>query len=345
MAKTSSPTYKKLSKKIINAELLMYEQNNLDFSSDEQFVRSLSTSSNISEPLKRLLPDLAFVKSVPRAVVVEDNIVIDIRNGQIVLDEAATEWLQELSGHENTINRLITSVGKIEWGNHPVYPSPTFYIGTGFLLEGSNYVLTNRHVVSSFAEKKPNGRYDFKILGRHRIRPRIDFIEEYDERLVRELHVEIAEIVAVSENPKLDLALLRLAATNTHLLPSGLKLSSLSYPADKKVIAVGYPNNNNTNISNYHREVRNRLFRYYKFKTVSPGALIDRPILPADVDIVDKDWSYLHNCSVLKGNSGSPLIDFTNGSVIGLHCGGAYFEYNYAIKSTRIIEFIKPFIS
>ena len=40
---------------------------------------------------------------------------------------------------------------------------------------------------------------------------------------------------------------------------------------------------------------------------------------------------FVHDCSTLGGNSGSPVFDLESHNVVGLHFGGKYLEGNHAV--------------
>ena len=108
------------------------------------------------------------------------------------------------------------------------------------------------------------------------------------------------------------------------------------------LIGIGYPRN-----SSYHDDTieriatRDRIFTYYNHKMVSPGKIIPFQIVPNDQFKISSQNSFLHDTTLIKGNSGSPIIDPENGKVIGMHCGGIYRKYNHALKSKTILKILE----
>ena len=47
---------------------------------------------------------------------------------------------------------------------------------------------------------------------------------------------------------------------------------------------------------------------------------------------------FIHDCSTLGGNSGSPVLDLETHLVVGLHFGGRYLSGNKAVPLWRLAE-------
>ena len=65
----------------------------------------------------------------------------------------------------------------------------------------------------------------------------------------------------------------------------------------------------------------------YDVKRLQPG------VITSWTDGADM---FIHDCSTLGGNSGSPVLDLEPHQVVGLHFGGRYLSGNDAIPLWRV---------
>lgn len=222
-------------------------------------------------------------------------------------------WSNVLEEYRTPLKNMLPSVGRIEMKNHYDFD----WTGSGFLLEG-NIVVTNRHVAEDFLEKS-GGNWDFKTNTdtNRKMKAYIDFREEY--KVDAENENQITEIIHISETH--DMALLR--AKPSGELPKALKLSTAA-ENDETICVVGYPYEDSRGIAGKRSAARRIFGGIFDVKRLAPGK-----IKGFENDLL------LHDCSTLKGNSGSAVIDIETGKVVGLHFW-ARKGANLAVKSEVI---------
>ncbi len=248
--------------------------------------------------------------------------VLAIREGETVLQFREAEsgvWKERLTAGSKVLRNAIPAIGRIELSNFIACPS----IGTGWMVD-SDIIATNRHVAEFFVENAgPGFRFRLGDDRRKSIGARIDFLEEIDSELQSEF--EIIEIVFVAPLSMPDIALFRVRAAAGTTIPPKLKLSSAQSEMGKTVVVVGYP----------HRDpdladqtLMDDIFgNIYERKRIAPGFVMEH--LAVDVT---------HDCTTLRGNSGSPVIDLDTGEVVGLHRAGIFLSRNLAVNARRIRE-------
>ncbi|MCA1459847.1 trypsin-like peptidase domain-containing protein, partial [Bradyrhizobium sp. NBAIM18] len=194
---------------------------------------------------------------------------------------------------------------------------------------GSDIVITNAHVGREFAQRSGTG-FKFRRGTIDFSRPqsaRIDFREEIVEGNPREF--AITEVIWISENEVLDMALLRVAARRGEDRLSGpIRLAPEAAVPGRKVAVVGYPGDDS---KSYDAEKFIRLFgRVFGKKRLAPGRLNE-----------PHAWGLRHDCSTLPGNSGSVVLDIETGGALGLHYSGSMFRANYAVPATEILRVMR----
>lgn len=252
-----------------------------------------------------------------------------IRNDHID-DSITTWWKKRIDANYDTISKTIPSVGRIEIKG---YLNEATWVGTGWLIKGTDIIVTNRHVATSFASKYGES---YTINPNHRKRIlhiNIDFKEEH--KIQEELEFDILEVLHINEKNEPDIALLRVRPTNSQgkPLPEGLELSSKEIIPEDTVFVVGYPafdSNEEIKISDFDFQ------NIPNVKRLAPGEIFPTGAAP---------YIYLHDCSTWYGNSGSPVIDFSTGKVVGVHYAGSPYNYNgeranWAVKSTYLLELL-----
>jgi Trypsin-like peptidase domain len=244
----------------------------------------------------------------------------------------AGKWREALTSRIHTIRDVLPAVGRIG-----VRQSRFSYSGTGFLV-GEKLVVTNRHVLQTFAVQGPDGKWSLYQD------TTIDFLGEIDNPATQSF--KVAEVVFAGPTPilgldpkQLDVALVKIEPlTAGATLPNPVALSSKSGPVSspRDLYVVGFPaaadlyyGSGDPAVGTEFAGVLSSLFRdEFGVKRLAPGQ-IDVGI--GAVDDGGKQWAFEHDASTLGGNSGSMVTDFGDGStVIGLHFGGGPRRENYA---------------
>lgn len=239
--------------------------------------------------------------------------VFDIRNGTYTA--TGEIWGARLSAPDvkERIEAAIPSVGRISMKA----AAPDVYLGTGFVV-GNGLLLTNRHVAELFA----TGVGDRGIQLRAGRVPIIEFGRE----TLREsgISLEIARVLLI--HPYWDVAVLAVQGLPASILPLTLSAQDEG-TANGSVCVIGYPAFDPRNPAS----VQQGLFEgSFGVKRVQPGeihGIADTPSFGKSVHALT------HDCSTLGGNSGSALINLSDGKVCGLHFGGRYLATNYAVPS------------
>jgi len=187
------------------------------------------------------------------------------------------------------------------------------YLGTGFLV-APRTIMTNRHVAECFCKQTGSA---WKL--QNGITANIDFYEEFGS--TKKARFSIVKILGV--HPKVDLALLEMETHGALSAKPALPLKITdddSRAADgSQVYVIGYPAADGRNDA----IAQHRLFKgIYEKKRLAPGR-----IMTTDA----KNKLFTHDCTTLGGNSGSCVIEFNTGRVVGLHFSGSYLEQNVAV--------------
>nr|WP_315396023.1 serine protease [uncultured Duganella sp.] len=225
------------------------------------------------------------------------------------------EW-EILAPFRQDISRTLRSVGRLATGANQIGAT---YVGTGFMV-GQGVIMTNRHVF------EPYGLV-VKRDGMWKIAPgitlRIDFKQEFGNSEKDEFNV--VELLWLDERDDFDLALLRIEAADGRAPPPALALQSdPGYVSDGNMVyAVGYPA---VDPKAAPKQVHAIFEGTYEKKRLSPGRIMH---LGADGS------SFSHDCTTLRGSSGSCIVDLPTNSVVGLHFAGDYLEANWAVQPGR----------
>ena len=241
-------------------------------------------------------------------IVLEGRPPLFIQGGDFLMVPA--EW-QVLTTQRQGIKSSIARVGRVEVSGHPNYD----WIGTAWLA-GPDVVVTNRHVAREFA-RRDGQAWTFETG----MSARLDFNEEHGALVPIEF--DVTGIVGIHE--QFDLAVLRVAATgggDGRSLPSPVSVAA-DAPAGvtgRQVYVIGYPAwDGRRNDPAYMRQIFSDI---YDVKRLQPGLV---------TSFTDGQPVFLHDCSTLGGNSGSPVFDLETHQVVGLHFGGRYLSGNTAI--------------
>jgi S1-C subfamily serine protease len=245
-------------------------------------------------------------------IVLEGRPPLFIQGGDFV--QTPAEW-QVLSEHRERIKASIARVGRVEVTGHPDYE----WIGTGFLA-GPDVIITNRHVAREFA-RADGDSWVFESG----MSAQLDFNEEHGA--LQPLEFAITGIVGLHERH--DLAILEIAQTGggNQALPDPLVVTATQPGAvsDRQVYVIGYPAwDGRRNDPTYMRQIFSNIF---DVKRLQPG------LITSWTDGADR---FIHDCSTLGGNSGSPVFDLETHEVVGLHFGGRYLTGNNAVPLWRL---------
>jgi S1-C subfamily serine protease len=245
-------------------------------------------------------------------IVLEGRPPLFIQGGDFV--QTPAEW-QVLNGHRDRIRASIARVGRVEVAGHPNYE----WIGTGFLA-GPDAIITNRHVAREFARAEgDNWRFEPGMSAA------LDFNEEHGA--LQPLEFEITGIIGIHQ--RYDLAVLEIAQTGggNQALPDPLEVAATQpgTVSERQVYVIGYPAwDGRRNDPTYMRQIFSEI---YNVKRLQPG------LITAWADGADV---FIHDCSTLGGNSGSPVLDLETHQVVGLHFGGRYLSGNNAVPLWRL---------
>ncbi len=247
-------------------------------------------------------------------------VLLDGRPSLLVRNDSFEEpefdyWKSRLNPNRAVLESNLKSVGRVELTGHSTYE----WVGTAWVI-GERLVVTNRHVANIFASQQGQG-FVFRAspLGGV-ITARIDFKEEYQTGVVKEVPITRILYVAPDGPGQPDMAVLELGTSAE--LPPPVRLAANSRTTDP-VAVIGYPAWDSRNGEDAMRNI----FRdIYDVKRLAPGYL-----MPAsDAATIQ------HNCSTLGGNSGSAVLEVQTGYAVGLHFGGRFETANFAVKAEVI---------
>lgn len=223
-------------------------------------------------------------------------------------------WRGRLDAAGERLLRAIRAVGRIVVDGQSEGP----FFGTGFLVR-EDVIATNAHVAQAFAAPSRVGA-GFDVLGDFggKMPVSIDFLGE-DGRSDTFV-VPVLDVLYVEMDQFPDLALLTVDRTGRERFPEPLALSPVPPRPGQRVAAVGYPTH----------EIR---LRYAELMRQIFGDVYDKKrVAPGEVSGIEAGH-VLHDCSVLGGNSGSPLIDLETGQVVGIHHTGEFLAENRAVPA------------
>ena len=243
-------------------------------------------------------------------------------------------WIDQLAPRKSQLIAAGRSVGLIMLGNRPA--------GTGFVV-GSNHVLTNMHVVKLLADYDPAKKF-------WRIRPdaKIMFDVEYPIGADQNCPTPndhktyfVNGVYAVSQVGD-DIAVLLTSTDNK--FPAALPVNTRTnaqYQGNIIVAVIGYPGPPSDmtvaeQIEFFHTPTA--ATPQFPFKRLSEGYTGDEK--------VTTDGYFVHKANTAGGNSGSPIFDLADGSVVGIHVQGRdrfddVLGYNRALTGQRVQGLLK----
>lgn len=220
-----------------------------------------------------------------------------------------------LEHSKRQLERAIAAVGRVEFER----PSGESQLGTGFLV-APNLIITNRHVARLLASER-KGSWKVKPG----VRPRIDFLEENQSVTERQFEIEAVEFV--SDDPRLDVALMSIARQGVggEAQPDPVTLSQRTHPRkDRLVATIGYPREGEGKDAGLQRAM---LAGRFGVKRLQPGRVL-RSASPI----------FAHDCTTTTGNSGSCVVAIQDGAAIGLHYFGTTRVENLAVALEPLVR-------
>lgn len=218
------------------------------------------------------------------------------------------------------ITQAIPSIGRVELIGNPRIP----YGGTGFIV-GPNLMMTNRHVAELFAD----GVGQHGLMFRPGQSASLNFRREKDDSDDdQSAFVRVREVVMI--HPFWDMALLRVDELPDKATPLKLSVRDPEELFGREIAVIGYPARDDRN----DLAIQDRIFQgVYNVKRIQPGKIRSRDGIQSFGNLVN---AITHDSSTLGGNSGSAVIDVTNGEIVALHFAGEYLKANYAVPTYEL---------
>lgn len=228
---------------------------------------------------------------------------------------------QILEASRDAIEAVARSVGRIQIS--PATEDAPF-AGSGFFV-APDLVMTNRHVAETFG-----GIVDGSFVFAPAAASAVDLAREPDADGTPEFAVR-----SVSVHPTLDLALLRVEFGDMPAVPpltvASEAPSGAAIEQPRLVYAIGYPGRDPAHDESVLEELLGGVFGV---KRLQPGGIMR---------ILDDTPHFNHDCSTLRGSSGSCVVDLTTHQVIGLHSAGKLRKFNEAVALWRLVD--EPLLS
>jgi hypothetical protein len=280
-------------------------------------------ASGLKERMQDLVEgvdDLAQVAAEVRLVRPNLNPVFDTVGDKLVLtfpDAESGVWKERLEAAGESLASAALAVGCFEVVGRVNRNDG----GTGVMV-APDILVTNSHVAETFAFRQGDILRFSPGEGGGTMKPFIDFIDTPTDTLNSEF--EITRVLHMQEDRNPDIALLRVKSVdgNRKPLPTHLQLAD-EVVTGREVAAIGYPQAEDNDALKADIE---RVFKgVFDRKRVAPGRLG-----------VLENGVVKHDCSVLTGNSGSPLVDLETGKVVGIHFKGAFTQPGLAVSASLI---------
>lgn len=201
--------------------------------------------------------------------------------------------------------------GKLQWLQN----------GATAFAVGGPYVLTNRHVITSYADKGVDGEWHL-LKNQHLT---VQFPKEYSkcDSPTATIEATVLKVELVGEGEEDDYAVLKIDQDFSHV-----PFSDSDQPAEGlEVVAIGYPTKpepcegrtpTDLHPCTFLTETEiNLLFGTpdksvpFPAERISPGNVLYNPTSGPD--------KFSYTASTWGGNSGSPVVSLTDGKIVGLH--------------------------
>jgi hypothetical protein len=255
------------------------------------------------------------------------NPVFSVSGGKVVLtfpDAESKVWKERLEAASDILVQAVQAVGRFEVDGR-FGPDEG---GTGVMV-GEDVLATNAHVAGDFVSSQTL-TFKPKFFGAGNMEPFIDFTEQPDGAKTGKgtRNFRIVKVLHLGKPGGPDLALLRLepvAGITAGPIPPHLVLADESPPPGRFVAAVGYPEEE---VSAANAADLARIFNgVFDTKRVAPGRIVP-----------PEDGSVKHDCSVLTGNSGAPIVDLETGKVVAINFAGSFPGHGFAVPAPLIVQ-------
>lgn len=249
--------------------------------------------------------------------------VLEIRNDSFDVNEPELDfWKDILKKNKNGLTSIIPSVGRIELEGHPSID----WVGTGWLFK-ENYIVTNRHVATEFARRTADNFVFKRNFLNQEFSCSIDFKEELDNEESKVYR--IGKVLHIEPDSGYDMAILKIIWDGNNTKFQSLELAE-KLKIDETVATIGYPaRDSRTTILDDQLRIFSNMFNK---KRLAVG----------EIDYIDSDNGFfIHDCTTLGGNSGSPIVDIETQKVYGLHFAGKEGKGNFAIPALIIDQIFK----
>ena len=220
---------------------------------------------------------------------------------------------------KQAIRNTIRAVGRIDL---PGRQGQDVYGGTGFII-GEHLVMTNRHVAEIFTSG----------VGIKRISIQPGFSSEIDMKREedRPTGPKFPLLDCLMVHPYWDMAIFR-ADLPSDIAPLEFTTEETSELNGHDVVVVGYPSFS----PGSNKQVREIFDQIDRVKRIAPGRIVERQLSISSTWLRRSIEAMAHDCSTLRGSSGSALLDVNSGLLAGLHFGGRYLIENYAVPGYEL---------
>jgi V8-like Glu-specific endopeptidase len=247
------------------------------------------------------------------------------------------KWLDQVKKVGNQLTTIGRSIGMLMAGGKPT--------GTGVII-GPNEVLTNLHVLQQMATLDTSTNtwtFESDAL--------IEFDREYPLgapngcAVPNALKIAYVNGVFAIPTPPNNDDLAILLVSNDGTLPPALQFAlrpASAYKGQMIVAVIGYPGPpDDMTIAeqiDFFQAPGAANVPQFEYKRLSEGYTGSEEVTP--------DGVFVHKANTAGGNSGSPVIDLADASLVGLHFKGQnrfqnQLGYNFAITSDRIVSLMK----
>ena len=225
--------------------------------------------------------------------------------------------VEMLSGPFAVLRDAYLATGRIGYAQEGIPSSEDYAFGTGFLIS-KQHVATNRHV---------HGLYGHYLLNK-KDPGGIEFVAEKGKADSDFVPFKSKKPLLL---PGLDIAIYTLARPVTNRTPLTLKPIPTEDLHPRDVVVIGYPDTHTPEKPEILAVVEDD--PVFAVKRISQGQIFRHStdtdaIIGVETSVsVSKISKFImpaicHNASTLGGNSGSPVLDIEDGSLVGVHFAG-----------------------